>query len=118
LKGNNNSPAAASRESITIMPSKVLPVLNIFMTIAVLYLFKVYGSLCGWWQRLRSEADIPTSTFHIVADQIPIVVFVLLVLNLASAYIMWDYKLGSARLSAFAIVLGGIGVLSCLLIAF
>lgn len=103
------------------MTIKILPILNILATLVVLYLFKVYGTLSGWWTRVFRESlalSPRDSTFHALADQIHIVAIVLLVLNLASALAMLSVTSVSRRFTMCAVVCAALGLVLGLLISF
>jgi hypothetical protein len=103
------------------MTNKILPILNILATLAVLYLFKVYGALSAWWTRVfRESLDLESrdSTFHALADQIHIAAIVLLLLNLASAIAMLSGTSVSRRFTMCAVVCAALGLVLCLLISF
>jgi len=103
------------------MGKAFLPILNMLVTVAALYLFKVYGGLSWWWARFyreHSELVGKSASFHANADRIHIALIVLLALNLASAIALWRWKLSSPRLAIAASVCGAIGLIVCLLVNF
>jgi hypothetical protein len=103
------------------MDKVALPVLNMTVTLAALYLFKVYGGLSWWWSRFyreHAEEIGKSANFHANADQIHIALIVLLALNLASGIVLWRCKVASPRMSIAASMVGAAALVICLVVNF
>jgi hypothetical protein len=97
-----------------------LPALNVLITLATLYLFKVYGSLSTWWRRLFrevAELQIRGSNFHETADQIHVIAIVILSLNLTSAIMLLNATQPSKGFSITAVICAALGLALCLSIS-
>lgn len=96
--------------------ARMQPAVNILVTLAVLYLYYVYGALSGWWMKLFSdsvELRRQGSSFHEVADPIYYAVLILLSLNMASAFLfVREREDRLSKVALFAVVTGlGLAIL-------
>lgn len=64
----------------------------------------------------RDNPQIPKSTFHSYADQIHVVIIIMLLLNLLVAIILWKGKKAVPSLSIAAVGIGAISLMIALFI--
>ena len=98
----------------------LLPAINLLISGANIYLFKVYGSLVWWWRHLEQEGFFngkqPPSFFSL-ADQIHILAIVMSLLNLCFAIVLWRAKISHPKLAMPTVVVATINLLVCILVS-